>query len=262
MKSTPFGFLMLLALAQACGGKAPDAKNPGKADETMTSDDVGGGGAPTGSKRARTQDPDESGPMKCGGFEIADLAAMLSQVSCEVPDAKADTKDRDVKDVLEVSIQTDPGKIAAGSTATVRVVLHNKGKTELPLDFVVDPEPRFDFELYTAKGKRADRPAGAEPSLPREVAEATAPDQKTARVTLAAQGTATLTRPWSAVKYKWASKEKARGALPGHGYPREPAGALPRGKYVIRVLLPLVGVFEGSDHEVSQPRTNIEIVSP
>jgi hypothetical protein len=93
------------------------------------------------------------------------------------------------------------------------------------------------------------------------VAEATAPDQKTARVTLAVQGTATLTLPWSAVKYKWVSKEKARGALPGHGYPREPAGPLPRGRYVIRVLLPLVGVFEGSDHEVSQPRTNIEIVN-
>jgi hypothetical protein len=261
MKSTPFAFLTLLAVAQACGGKASIAKSPVNADETVASDDVSGS-APRTDSKGRSADPETSGPMKCGGFEIADLAAMLSQVSCEMPDAKADAKERDVKDVLDVSVQTDPGKIAAGSTVTVRVVLHNKGKTDLPLDFVVDPEPRFEFELYTAKGKRADRPAGAEPSLPPEAAEATAPDQKTARVTLAAQGTATIALPWNAVKYKWASKDRARGALPGHGYPREPAGPLPRGKYVIRVLLPLVGVFEGSDHEVSQPRTNIEIGNP
>jgi hypothetical protein len=78
-------------------------------------------------------------------------------------------------------------------------------------------------------------------------------------VTLATQGTAKLTIPWSAVKHKWASKERAKGAIPGHGYPVEPAGPLPKGKYVIRVVTPLTGVFEGGDHEISQPRGQIAV---
>lgn len=124
---------------------------------------------------------------------------------------------------------------------------------------MVDPEPRFDFEVYTLKGARADAPKGAAPSLPPEVANATAPEPKIARVTLAQQGTAKLTLKWNAVKYKWASKERAKGALPGHGYPKEPAGPLTKGAYVLRVLTPLTGVFEGVDHDVSQPRVQVSV---
>jgi hypothetical protein len=91
------------------------------------------------------------------------------------------------------------------------------------------------------------------------VANAPQPEQKIARVTIAQQGTARLTLKWDAVKYKWASKERAKGALPGHGYPREPAGPLPKGSYVLRVTTPLTGIFEGVDHEVSQPRVQIMI---
>ena len=80
-------------------------------------------------------------------------------------------------------------------------------------------------------------------------------------MTLAPNGTAKVTESWTAVKYKWASKDKAKGALPGRGYPREPAGPIAKGKYVLRVITPLVGVFEGVDHELSQPRTQVEIGS-
>jgi hypothetical protein len=61
------------------------------------------------------------------------------------------------------------------------------------------------------------------------------------------------------VKYKWASKERAKGALPGRGYPREPGGPLPKGKYVLKVITPLTDVNEGIDHEMSQPKTPIEV---
>jgi hypothetical protein len=64
------------------------------------------------------------------------------------------------------------------------------------------------------------------------------------------------------VKFKWASKDKAKGAMPGRGYPREPAGPIGKGKYVLRVITPLVGVSQGVDHEVSQPRTQVEVGNP
>jgi hypothetical protein len=85
------------------------------------------------------------------------------------------------------------------------------------------------------------------------------PEPKVARVTLAPLGTARLVLKWNAVKYKWASKERAKGALPGRGYPRDPAGPLAKGTYVLRVITPLTGVFEGVDHEVSQPRVQVNV---
>jgi hypothetical protein len=141
----------------------------------------------------------------------------------------------------------------------VTVTYKNKGTKELALDFIVDPEPRFDFEVYTLKGNRVDKPKGSEPALPPEVANAPQPEQKVARIKLAQQGTAKLTLHWNAVQYKWASKDKAKGALPGHGYPKEPGKPLKKGAYVLRVITPLAGVSEGIDHELSQPRVQITI---
>jgi hypothetical protein len=177
-----------------------------------------------------------------------------------VNDPNAEGQQRDVKDALEIKLAVDPAKVSAGAAASVLLTLKNKGKTPLQLDFAVDPEPRFNFEVHSKKGARVDQPPGAEPPLPANVANATPEERKIARITLAPLGTAKAQLPFSAVKYKWASKERAKGALPGHGYPRDPAGPLPRGKYVLRVVTPLVGVFEGVDHEITQPRTEIEIV--
>jgi hypothetical protein len=205
---------------------------------------------------------DETGDkkaMSCGGASIPDLAAVLAQAACEVPNAKPDEPEKDIKDQLEITVQTDSPKVSPGASAKVTVTFHNKGKTVLPLDFAVDPEPRFDFEVYTLKGSRADKPAGDAPALPPEVQNAPEPEKTVARVILAPGGTAKLTESWTAVKYKWASKDRARGALPGRGYPREPAAPLAKGKYVLRVVMPLVGVSEGSDHEFTQPRTQVEI---
>ena len=158
-----------------------------------------------------------------------------------------------------MKIATDAPKVAPGGTSKVSVVLKNKGKLPLSLDFAVDPEPRFEFEVYTVKGSRVDKPAGDEPSLPPEVQSAPQPDKGIARVTLDPGGKAKLAVTWTAVKYKWVSKDKAKGALPGHGYPREPGNPLPKGKYVLRLLMPLVNINEGVDHEMSQPRVPVEV---
>jgi hypothetical protein len=257
--------VLLLALA-ACGGAKKDADAPGNADETASGGE-GGADLPApaadstpSSGKPVSGDDSAKKPSPCGGFDIPDLASVLAQAACEVQNANPNDQ-KDVKDVLEIKVIPDSPRIAPGSTATVTVIFKNKSKGDLPLNFVVDPEPRFDFEVYTLKGSRADAPKGASPSLPPEVANAEAPEPKIARVTLAQQGTAKLTLKWNAVKYKWASKDRAKGALPGHGYPRDPAGPLTKGKYVLRVITPLTNVFEGVDHEVSQPRIEINVAA-
>jgi hypothetical protein len=257
------GLSLLLALA-ACGGAKKDADAPGNADEAASGGEGGTDNAaaaddstPSSSKPVAGDDSAKK-PTPCGGFDIPDLASVLSQAACEVANPNPNEQ-KDVKDILEVKVIPDSPRVAPGSTATVTVVFKNKGKVDLPLNFVVDPEPRFDFEVYTTKGSRADAPNGSAPPLPPEVAQAQAPEAKVARVTLAQQGTAKLTLKWNAVKYKWASKDRAKGALPGHGYPRDPAGPLPKGKYILRVVTPLTNVFEGMDHEVSQPRVEISV---
>jgi hypothetical protein len=135
----------------------------------------------------------------------------------------------------------------------------NKGSKDLALDFVADPDPRFEVQAFLPKGGRADKPAGAEPALPSSVSDQTPAERAITRVTLEAKGNAKLVVPWDAVKYKWASAERAKGALPGQHYPMETAGPLPKGKYVVRVVMPLVGVNESADHELTQPRTQVEV---
>jgi hypothetical protein len=209
-------------------------------------------------EKAVIRDDTERAATPCSGTTISDLLASLSQASCELP-ASAPAAPRPLsKDVLEVTLAPESSTIAPGSTANVRVVYKNKGKVNLALDFTVDPDPRFVFELYTPKGARVDRPAGHEPALPPQ-AEGDAPETRTARVTLAPDGTATAVLPWRAVRYRWASKEKAKGALAGRGYPREPAGPVPRGKYFLRLVTPLTNVDEGVEHELTRPHTNVEI---
>jgi len=259
--------LALFALC-ACGAKKP-AEEPANTEESASAD--GGGsaeavGAPTaesaptpGSGKPVGGDDAAKAPTPCGGFDIPDLLAVISQASCEAPDTKAMSDQKEVKDLLEIKVTLDSPTVAPGSTAQVTVTYKNKGKTDLPLYFVVDPEPRFDFHAYTLKGSRADNPSSPEPSLPSEANNAPQPETKVAKVTLAPLGTAKLSLKWNAVKYKWASKERAKGALPGRGYPRDPAGPLNKGKYVLRVVTPLTGVAEGIDKEVSEPRAQVTV---
>jgi hypothetical protein len=258
MKTTSLAPLLIACLV-ACGGKP--AQNPENAEGNGDGGAAENSGSETAKGSGGTPAPGEDSAKKktpCTGFEINDLASVLAQAECEVG-APKEGQAKDLKDALEVKVQADSVKVAPGSTATITVTFKNKSKGDLPLDFLVDPEPRFDFEVYTLKGSRADAPKGDAPSLPTEVANAPAVEPKVARITLATQGTARLTLKWNAVTYKWASKDKAKGALPGQGYPKEPGGPLAKGKYILRVVMPLTGIFEGGDHEVSQPRTPIEV---
>jgi hypothetical protein len=254
------GFALLLAVS-ACGGAKKSADSPANAEDTEDSgvaDIPAPADSPSGAAGHAAGDDSARKPMSCSGFDIPDLVATLSQVDCEVAKPNGSAP-KDLKDRLEIKVVPDSPRIAPGGSADVVVTFKNKGKGDLPLDFVIDPEPHFDIEVYTLKGRRADAPPGTAPALPPQVASAEVPEAKVARVTLAQEGTAKLTLKWNAVKYKWASKERAKGALPGHGYPRDPSGPLAKGSYILRVVTPLTNVFEGADHEVSQPRAQVTV---
>ena len=257
----PFAFGSLFIVA--CGGSNPPAKGADNAedsdaeatvpasDSTDTTADAGPKADPITGDRPADQKP-------CEGFEL-DLNQVLAQAAC-VAVRPATDKDRDTKGTLDVKIIPSRVRIAKGDTDDITIVFTNKGKDSFPLWFNVDPDPRIDIEVYNKKtNKRVDAPAGNEPALPDSVANAPVAEKQTARAVLVTNGTAQIKVNWPAVKYKWASKDRAKGAIPGRGYPKEAVGPLPKGKYIVKVILPMFGVFEGMNHEVTTQQTEIEI---
>jgi len=151
-----------------------------------------------------------------------------------------------------------PPKVLPGSHADVLVSFINHTNANMPLYFTIDPMPRFEIEVYDKKSNRVDLPKNQPPPLPAGMAARVPGDPRTARVVLAPNGTARMPLGWDAVKTKWAP-EKLKGTPPEKGYPRAPAGSLPKGKYSLKVATPLTFVFEGVDHEVSQPLVPVEL---
>jgi hypothetical protein len=256
------GLYAILALPfVACGGKKPAQSADSTEAETKKDDSSSSSSSDTkpsssgGSESSSGDKPDAPKKDECTGFDIGNLEDTLIKVSCEVE--KADDKQVDPKDRLDVTVAS-PGKVSPGQHADLIVTIKNKGKDPLPLFFTIDPMPRFEVETYDAKNRRVDMPASSPPPLPKGVAPREPGAPKTARVTLAPNGSAHVKVPWDAVKMKWAP-EKVRGTPPERGYPRAPAGPLPKGKYTVRVVTPLVNVMEGADKEVSAPKVPIEV---
>jgi hypothetical protein len=243
-----------------CGG----GKKPAKSADDEVSTDTDKDNAPTtdmpapGSSDDSTASAAKHGANACTGFEM-DLMSALNQSACEVPNAKPDQKSKDTKDSLAVTASADSARVAPGGHADILVTFANKGSSPLVLDFTIDPTPRFDVEVYNAKtNKRVDPPAGNPPKPPPNAPAKEAATASTARITLAANGKATVHVPWDATRMRWAP-EKYKGTPLEMGYPRAAAGPLPKGKYSVRVLTPLTNVFEGIDKEVSGPKTVIEV---
>ena len=195
---------------------------------------------------------------ECTGFEIGNLEDALNKVSCETALPKIDDKATDPKDRIEVKLSASAAKVAPGQHADLYLSITNKSKEPLPLTFTIDPTPRFEVETYDAKNRRVDMPAGNPPPLPKGMAARVPGEPKGAKITLAPNGSARMRMGWDAVKMKWAP-DKLRGTPPEKGYPRTAAGPLAKGKYTIRVVMPLVGILEGVEHEVSAPKLPIEV---
>jgi len=248
----------LALVVTACGGSKP----PPPTTPTEVAIDDAGAAAPapqadTAGAAPGTADDKTAKVTSCGGADV-DLMAALIQSACEVPNAKPDDKPRDVKGALEVTVAPSAAKVTPGGHVDLLVTFVNKGKDPLPLDFVLDPTPRFTVEAYDAKGKRVDVPASQPPVPAGGMPDHPPTDQGTARVTLAPNGTAHVKLAWNAQKMKWAP-DKVKGTPPEAGFPRTPAGPLGKGKYTVRVVTPLTNVAEGSGHEVSAPKANIEV---
>jgi len=255
-------FLVLLLAAAACGQKKPadNAKND-KTDEdggsSKSGDDTSAGGGD--SKDADGGAGDAPKKDECVGFDIGNIEDILIKSSCEETQKPDALPNADMKGKLEVTASTSTPKVPAGGKAEVVVTFTNKSKDPLTLHFKIDPLPRFSLEVYdTKKAKRVDMPAGNPPPPPKGATQASPTEPKSAKLTIAPNGSARARLTFEAVKMKWAP-EKYKGTPPEKGYPRAAAGPLPKGKYTIRVITPLVGVFEGVDHEVSVPKVEIDV---
>ena len=253
--TTPLVAMALLGLG--CGGGKPaevaTGSSDGGADKSDRSDETPGGGPATdGGAPAEKKD-------ECVGFDIGNLEDMLLKSSCEEPSTKPDSiAPVDLKGKLEVKLSASPTKSTGGGKVDLLVSFVNKSKEPLILHFRLDPVPRFELEVYDVKGKRSDLPTGPTPPPPKGATQPPPSEAKSARITIAPNGSARARMPWDAVKMKWAP-EKYRGTPPERGFPRAPAGPLAKGKYMVKVMTPLVGVSEGVDHEMTAPKVEIEI---
>ncbi|HEY1954829.1 MAG TPA: hypothetical protein VGH28_04440 [Polyangiaceae bacterium] len=246
--------LLLLASLIACGGQSADTK-PKQASNTEATDTTGD--STDADAGAATADPNAPKKDPCSVFE-GDLGTVLMQAACEVPNPKPEEKAVEMKGKLAVTLQPSAQFISPGSSDDLVLTLTNKSNAPLPLFFTLDPTPRFPTETYDKKDRRVDMPSAKQPALPSGMPPREATSHETARIVLVPNGTVKLTVPWSAVKMRWAP-EKLRGTPPEEGYPRVPAGNLPRGTYTIRVAMPMTLVFEGMDREVSAPKTQVVV---
>lgn len=251
-------FALPLTLA-ACGGSKKPAATEG--DTTSTSSDA------DKDKKDDTKDTSSSDSDKdkdkekdkkdvCMGFEVENVEDLLIKSACEVPMPTGTPPD--VKGKLEVKVVPNPMRVAPGGHVDLLVSFTNKTKDPMQLSFQIDPMPRFEVEAYDAKGNRVDLPKGSPPPLKAGVAPRGPGEAKAARITLTPNGTAKYKIGWDASKMRWAP-EKVAGSAPERGYPRVPSGPLPKGKYYVKVVTPLIGVFEGSEKEISAPRVEIAV---
>lgn len=214
---------------------------------TRTTEEPGAGTTTT--PNSGTPSPMKEGACASDDFEVLDEA--LKQCDSKMPGA-ADVPSG-MRDKLELRVTSGTPSIAGGGRVDVTVTFKNKSNEPLPLYFSGDPSPRFDIEAVDGKGRRVDLPSGKPPKTPALPSR----DVKASRITLAPGGTARVKIAWDAVKTRWAP-EKIK-TWDGRGYPRAAAGPLPAGKYTLRIVLPLLGVFEKG--ELEPPKLPIDVGS-
>ena len=185
----------------------------------------------------------------CSGDDFEALDEALKQCDSKMP--RSTDLPTGMRDKLELRVTSGTPSISAGGRVDLTITFKNKSNEPLPLYFTGDPSPKFDVEAVDSKGRRVDLPAGKPPKTPALPTR----DVKASRITLAPGGTARVKIAWDAVKTRWAP-EKMK-TWDGRGYPRAPAGPLAAGKYTLRIVLPLVGVFEKG--ELEPPKVPIDV---
>jgi hypothetical protein len=251
----PIAFAFGAVLVSCGGGKKPP-NGPDEATSNAASTATTEAAATHETPPPSDADGTEKKKEDCAGFDIQNVVDVLMKNACEVELPKGAAAD--LKGKLEVRLTASAPKTNGGGHVDLFVTFANKTKDPLPLTFQIDPLPRFETETFDAKGNRVDLPKTPPPPLKAGVAPRVPSEPKGAKVTILPNGAAKFKLGWDAVKTKWAP-EKVAGTPPERGYPKAPAGPLPKGKYFVKVVTPLVGVFEGTEHEMTAPRVEIQV---
>lgn len=208
-------------------GYVPKAPSP---DQAETSPNAGSP-QPTDARAGTAKD-------ECLGSQFDNLEKAFAKRDCDAaPDADAEMKGK-----LSIKALADSPTVAPGGHVRITVSLTNDSQDKVPVFFRLDPTAHFEVSATDSKGKPADAIAGKKPSSGKE------PESRTARVTLIPGGVIRVTTVWEAVKRKWASRNGKAFAVP--------AGALPKGKYSLRIVPPLVGVRDMGEF---QPQVDITV---
>lgn len=189
------------------------------------------------------------GAGPCEGGDFDDLADTLKSCDTPMPSSKDYAA---LKDKLDVKLKPSATSTTPGGRIDIDVTLTNKSSDAVSVYFTGDPFPHFDVEATDAKGRRADLPPQRWPGYPKGF-KPEAKEAKASKVTISAGGTAHLKVSWDAVKTKWAP-DRAK-SWDGRGYPRIPSGPLGKGKYSLKVVLPILG-------DVDPPKLPIDVSPP
>ncbi|MCL2725085.1 MAG: hypothetical protein FWD69_11675 [Polyangiaceae bacterium] len=192
---------------------------------------------------------------ECSGTDIGNIEEILLKSECEETVTAGGVPTVDLKGKLEITAFVTPRHISPGGKANLLVTFTNETNAPLTLHFRIDPLPRFETETYNARNKRVDVPPGKSPRLPKGQSPPPVNDARIARLTIGPSGAAHAVVPWDAVKMKWVP-DKVRGTPRERGFHRSPAGALPKGKYTVKIGTPLVGVSDSVDHA---PKIRIDL---
>lgn len=190
--------------------------------------------------------PNPVGSSTCSSADFENLEEVLRQCEAAMPKSSELTA---LKDKIEARVTTSTPSTQPGGRVDVTLVLRNKSTDAVTIYFTGDPSPKFEVEASDARGKRVDLPKEKWPGYPKGF-KPEARESKVYKITLDKAGTARLKLTWDAVKTKWAP-EKAK-TWEGRGFPRTPAGALPGGKYQLRVNIPVYG-------DIDVPKAAIDV---
>lgn len=204
-------------------GYVPKTPGPDQAETTPNS-----GMASSGD--ARTKD-------ECLGAQFDNLEKAFARSDCDAtPEVDAEMKGK-----LSIKVVPEGASVANGGHVRIAITITNDAQEKIPVYFRLDPVARVDILASDTKGKRVDLPTGKKPN-------GKEPDSRTARVTLMPGGVVKLTTIWEAVKRKWSTRNGKAAAVP--------AGPLPRGKYRLRIVPPLVGIRDMAEFS---PQVDIDV---
>lgn len=181
----------------------------------------------------------------CSGGDFDALDDVLRR--CEAPMPQSSDLPSGIADKLQIRVRANAPSVARSGRLELTVTLQNVSNEPLTLYFSGAPSPRFDVEAIDAKGRRVDVPKGKPPPWPKGAEAKNAP-VRAARVTLSPGASGTISLPWRAVTYRWAPE--LADSWEGRGYPRAPSTPLAKGRYTLRFVVPLLGVFEKGELDI------------